>query len=108
MNGGGRSIRSRMRCCLARTRRTTPLYEPAHSQIESISSRSCVPGRVVGRRAGHSSYGDGEEKPMRGASFAVYALVAVGGVGLAASARADSSYKLGFVYPTLNNPFFVD
>src|SRR5271167_2568578 len=48
---------------------------------------------------------------MKRVSLALIAIVAVGAVGaveFVVDARADTVYKLGFVYPTLNNPFFVD
>ena len=45
---------------------------------------------------------------MRHTSLAIIAIAVVGATGLAVGAHAGIVYKLRFVYPTLNNPFFVD
>jgi ribose transport system substrate-binding protein len=41
-------------------------------------------------------------------SLTAFAIAAAAALGMASGARADEALKIGFVYPTLNNPFFVD
>ncbi|MGA2791967.1 MAG: sugar ABC transporter substrate-binding protein [Roseiarcus sp.] len=45
---------------------------------------------------------------MRQISLTALAIAAATALGVGAGARADDTFKIGFIYPTLNNPFFVD